>query len=622
MSPAHLQEFRVALLLGIFICNFVDHQAKATEIGGVDVEALSATLDTAPKGDYSEALVPDTLDLAERGKLAVGALTTFLNAEKGYASYGQNFFNANPPYLAHFEMGPPNWGSMIEGLVMARQMSGSRDNLEIDRLTIAGMLNYLSERDPKIPSGIDLGRLGIMALYQVDPKPELITISDEFARRQLNAATHVEGKGAFYWDPEPDLGNSQLGVIRHGWTVFVSGLAIHSLSRWSQYSTRENPMQLCRPLADYALQQKYWQPEASPKAVVGSERAQFDGHHHSYLTMLKGLLCYAEQTNDVRLMEFVRSGYEYFRTFGLARIGAFGETCSTGDMTFLAIKLSDLGVGDYWEDADQYIRNQLTEMQLTDAEKLHQLTLSMPQGRGKNDFTKGPFDPHLESQDRAIERSVGAFWSDSSHPTLIPESCMLYTICCTGTCVPALYAAWDAIVRCEDGNAQINLLLNRSSPWLDIASYLPYEGKVVIRNKSAKHIAVRIPLWVDLNSVDARIDGNAAKSSRTGRYLMFDELRSNCELEITFPVVETVETWTLNWRENEFWQECTNPGSAWAPQPEPRKYTMRFRGNTLVDIEPRDPSRGFPLYQRAKYAEDRAPMKTTTQFSPYKTIDW
>jgi len=34
------------------------------------------------------------------------------------------------------------------------------------------------------------------------------------------------------------------------------------------------------------------------------------------------------------------------RNFGIARIGLFGEACTTGDMTLLAIKLSESGVGD------------------------------------------------------------------------------------------------------------------------------------------------------------------------------------------------------------------------------------------------------------------------------------
>ena len=43
----------------------------------------------------------------------------------------------------------------------------------------------------------------------------------------------------------------------------------------------------------------------------------------------------------------------------------------------------------------------------------------------------------------------------------------------------------------------MNLLLNRASPWLDVDSYLPYEGKMVIRNKTCERVSIRIPSWVD-----------------------------------------------------------------------------------------------------------------------------
>ena len=87
---------------------------------------------------------------------------------------------------------------------------------------------------------------------------------------------------------------------------------------------------------------------------------------------------YAEVTHDVRVMEFVREGYEYLRNFGIARIGLFGEMCNVGDMTYLAVRLSRLGVGDYWDDVDQYVRNQLAEGQVTDVEKLQRAAAASP----------------------------------------------------------------------------------------------------------------------------------------------------------------------------------------------------------------------------------------------------
>ena len=81
---------------------------------------------------------------------------------------------------------------------------------------------------------------------------------------------------------------------------------------------------------------------------------------------------------------------------------------------------------------------------------------------------------------------------------------MMLTVCCTGNCTPAMYCARESIVRCVDDAAQINLLLNRASPWLDVDSYLPYEGKVVLRNKSAQDAFVRIPFYVEEKTVSCR----------------------------------------------------------------------------------------------------------------------
>src|SRR6185295_4043062 len=94
-------------------------------------------------------------------------------------------------------------------------------------------------------------------------------------------------------------------------------------------------------------------------AIYAPDHAHFSGHLHSYTQGLMGLLWYADATHNQRIKEFVRDGYEYCRNFGLARLGLFGEGCATGDMTWLALKLSDAGVGDYYEDADGYVRNQL-----------------------------------------------------------------------------------------------------------------------------------------------------------------------------------------------------------------------------------------------------------------------
>src|SRR6185295_14186081 len=115
------------------------------------------------------------------------------------------------------------------------------------------------------------------------------------------------------------------------------------------------------------------------------------------------------------------------------------------------------------------------------------------------------------------------------------------TICCCGNATHALFYAWDAIVQCHHGNAQINLLLNRASPWLDVDSYLPYEGKVIIHNKSARRLLVRIPGFVDPKKVRSTINQRPGSPFLVGRYLVFQKVPEHSEVAIEFPLADTTE---------------------------------------------------------------------------------
>jgi hypothetical protein len=99
-------------------------------------------------------------------------------------------------------------------------------------------------------------------------------------------------------------------------------------------------------------------------------------------------------------------------------------------------------------------------------------------------------------QERLLERSIGTYcgWG-----TPVALSTVLQN-CCMGNGAQALYSVWESIVRFQDSTAKVNLLLNRQSPWLDVESYLPYEGRVILRNKQARRIFIRIPGWVDVSN--------------------------------------------------------------------------------------------------------------------------
>jgi hypothetical protein len=199
-------------------------------------------------------------------------------------------------------------------------------------------------------------------------------------------------------------------------------------------------------------------------------------------------------------------------------------------------------------------------------------------------------------------------WGGFSTPTLLPRLWVMQ--CCSGNAPWGMYAAWEGTVRSEDGrHAQVNLLLNHASPWLDVESSLPYEGRVVIRNKTAQRISVRPSSWIDQKALRCDVDGAARKPDRVGRYLVFDDLKPNSVVTLQFPVPEqTAEyTWMARHWRSEARVRCT------------------FRGSTLVDISPREEALGgYPIYLRDHLkTAGPAPTRTIDRFvSDRRVVHW
>jgi hypothetical protein len=536
--------------------------------------------------------------------LAVRGLTETLNPQNRYAPYGHCFFNVNPPYMTDkIGPGPHNWGKICEALTLMRSMCGSDLNLDQESLSRRGMIEHIGTVGCRSQRG--RVALALMTQYQQSPSPGLKALIQTLMQGFYSPLTD-RGDFACYLDPSPNLQEGASGINGYLETVLGHGPAIRALSRWYQINGDAQDLELAGKLSQFLIQPRFWEPEAEPKFFVGAEHAHFKGHVHAYTQGLMGLLWYADVANDARLKEFVREGYEYVRHLGIARIGLFGEGCTVGDMTVLAVKLSDLGVADYWEQVDQYVRNHLTELQITDLDLLKAAIAKMPPLDRSN--------PQGETTDRVAERNLGAFFDDAGHPTLITGPNFLWVICGNGNIPIGIYYAWESIVRCTDGMAQVNLLLNRASPWLDLDSYLPYEGKVVITNKEAQKLSVRIPAWVDKRAVTSRINGRKAAPFWLGNYLVFDRVKRQDRITIEFPMVEATETYTVKWKHHEFWMESNWATHTWQPQEQPDRFTCRFRGNTLIDISPRVAGVGYPLYLRDHYQKEHAPLKKVTRF--------
>ncbi|MHB0879022.1 MAG: glycoside hydrolase family protein [Anaerolineae bacterium] len=588
----------------------------------------------AVDGERYVCEVPDTLDLAERAAAAINALTRAVAPHRHYSAWQHMDFRARPARLAwpNFDIGV----KYLESLPMMRVMCGSDQNLDVERAMMEAMLSLIGDdglqyapADDDWAGAYPLGNgrmmLAMSYWHQRDHDaawlPRIAGIAaglskialyrGDYAYYPLESSYRADGDwhfttrdGQAYFDYHaPDEPARDQQGIEGGVRESV-GNPLRGLVRWYETSGDAGALELAGKLVRYMLKPGFWEA-GRVIDLVGPEHAEFIGHFHSTLVGLRGILEYAIATNDKRLKQFVRDGYTYARSFGISRIGWFPgsiapeawgrprhealrcEGCGVADMTALAVRLSQVGVGDFWEDVDQYVRNQLIE---------HQLVRSDLLSAASQASAERPLHPDSETDVDALARMTGAFtdWAGMTHAGVGAG-------CCTANCSQALYYAWDGIVGYSDEVAQVNLLLNRASPWVDVDSYLPYEGKVVLTNKAAQALYVRMPYWLDKAAVHGTVNGAAVPARWLGNYLVFTDLRPGDVAVVQFPIVEASETYRVG----------------------DTRYTCRFRGNTLVDIAPRDTNPAtYPTYRRECSTGEQAPLKTVTRFVASRPIRW
>ena len=619
--------------------------------------------------------VPDTLDLAERAALAVNALTGCLDPNRGYEAAHCVSMHARPAHLSY----RGGWGchsKVVQVLPEMRLMCGSRLRAEYDRKALDWAVSHVEGdglnwlRVDRNPHNKDMykvdctqptphGRLMIALLerYLLDGDSRWLDLTGRMADGISVAVRWNEDRA---WIHEYMTRGGTWGMCGEGYNVaaglkqltepdspnvYAVGNYLRGVSQWHALSGDKRTRQTADGLARHLMKVfdgRFPDAEDWSSMVAGREHGWWAGHFHSWTMGMIGLAEYAVATGNQDAARCVRGFYEYARLHGIARIGFFNgvigdlaamkrhaesclgavvslteeqkaaapathgkpvglvdEGCAIGDMTYLATLMSEHGLGDYWEDVDQYVRNHLVEHQWTDRALMADMLAA------HQEFTPSPLW-HVTTDD-VLDRLVGGFAS-SIEPTW---GMGWFTQCCNGNIPQGLYKAWSAILRPWGDGVQVNLLLNRASPWLDVDSYLPYEGKAVLKIKTARSASVRIPRWADRRTVRCAVNGVERPTLWLGNYLLLRDLKPHDVATIEFPMVTTVERWT------EKTYETT--------------YTCEFRGNTLVDISPREDrprtlkchmddgsvlpcATGYPIYQRDHYKADKAPMKTVERY--------
>ena len=586
------------------------------------------------KGKTYEVEIPATLDLAERARLALNAITRCCDVDYDYEIYG---WKGNPvsrkAVMIHtyndYNGGQAKW---IQNLPLARQMSGSDMNIEVDRMMMETLFRMIAEdglyyipvkgapwhdafdsgwilkQNPNAEQEFDSwpnGRalMAMVGWFERNPQDESLKANIErMIDGFLNLATKQDKAAwlpAHFRDGKypKDVPCPVKGVLSQG--TLLQGVAHY-------YGLTKYP-----PAGKLgAMLVNYWLGPAQ----VFKENGDWDygqaTHFHGTTFAILGLLEWALATNDQVLLKKVAGAYEFGRGGCEMNLGwvpesypalhANTEPCGIGDMTQLAARLSAAGAGDYWEDVERMTRNLLTQSQATDTWFVQRIADQTP------DDT--PVTLPLYTDKDVCDRMIGT-WNGmtSSDGHFQPVS----SHCCTGNAMRGMYHAWKNILTADGETLRINLLLNRASKWADVDSFLPYQGRVDVKMKETMSLMVRIPSWVeDLNTIQVTVGGKDVKGVMKGRYLDLGKIRKGKTAAVRFPLTDTTVKTEIPWvnlEKNESHKEF---------------FTLHMRGFDVVDIWRRRQQVIYPFFNNESYRKSDVLWRKVARFAPEDERGW
>ena len=555
-------------------------------------------------GDASNDGLAAPLDLEERAELTLNALTRNVDPALRYTPYFDCRLELDPPVLSHH----PYWdhcdgtGRALSALLLAREMTGSGFRSEIDAHLERLVASYQGAqglcwipapdyplaptRRPRPPVAEFWGQRGCLMAYVTAYQRSTDDAERAALRRRIDALIHglksiaIERDGYCYFPVPADdrpVDADELFYPRGGWAggdepngtgvMCATAPIIRPIVQYLMTGVR-NPeaLALCDGLARYVVER------AGDYGADGS----FRGHFHSRVATAAGILQWGRYSGQADLARWAHQVYRYARGVG-TRFGWFPEfvgqhaceTCCITDMIDLAILLAGAGHPEYWGDAERFGRNHLVESQFLDAAWERQVPKLSSTAAAEFIASRPP-----AQLKRTGVRDVfpGAF-SGGSAPNAVVDTRRghWWMGCCNAHGVHGLFLLWQHAVRATPAAVRVNLLFSRSTPWADVRSHLPREGRVEVTMRQQGALSVRIPDEVQRDEITVAAPNRWAWNDGS---VEVDGLVPGAEVAISFPLTEYDETVRVLGDQ----------------------YRVSWRGDTVLEIDP--PGRAGPLYRR------------------------
>lgn len=557
--------------------------------------------------------IPDTLTLEDRADLALNALIGVADEDHEYIPFFNGNFKARPAYMTHgnWDFGSSH-GRLVDAIILARTMSGNDLGTDIEAHYRKNLLNFfrddglsyrrnsftqdiVEEHQSQFEDSASMidQRAVILGLttWMLATGDEKVKVAADRLCAALKRIARKERDGWYYPASE---------YTATGWPSFDAvhtrltpdpaamwGRQIGPLFRYHRYTGNKDAYELAENFAANIIYRSgVFNSDGSFNDALGYR----SGHFHTRMGTLASLASFAYHTKDALILSFVKKSYDW----ALTQCTSFGwtpgdmhdqqyehETCTLVDAIHTGIILAQSGYSEYWGCVERFLRNHLTESQLVDIDWIEQLdnkSLDIPQQRTYYNVAnrlRGAFSGYAAPNDFVYDGQWGR------------GHIMDVQTCCLGAGTRGLYLGWSHIVTENAGRVSVNLLLNRATQWLDVKSYMPYEGRIELEiNADIPELLVRIPEWVPFGAVEVKRTRANETNVKTGRqfkwvkqvFIHLGSAQKNDKITISIPLQErkTIEkAATL-------------------------EYTVTWRGDNVVNIDPAGTY--YPLYNDFRLA--------------------
>lgn len=616
----------------------------------IDPQAVFPTPDTIlVHGATYNDTIPDTLDLPTVAESFLrGASRENVPLDNIWIPGGPGYFNPdNPgnnthaPALLDTVEGYQNWGKLALGMFLAREMSGydlddadgtmksqyrsittalSWDTLAVLRKQARekkiGGMNLVYPHWAMTPASVLTQAL--IARYRQNPSNSaLAACINEYVRMHKGELKPQSINGITYYDfIDPSVLNRPAGRWdtfggyngAYSPFAFINGRGAVPMFQWYALTGSKDAFDIATKLTafmrDYAPMWANPDPTRFPYYGPG----QFEGHIHSFLQAAhsftdEAAARLAADPNDPLAKKDIHLAdamYKFTKHITKGDVlGNYGEMDSTDDMIRLGIDLSQLGAGPYWDEVERWTRNTLADRQIDPATAQRYIA---------NKSTDSYYTDHVG------DKVTGLFFSDCAQSLAVPLKAWMYNIDDATNPMHAAYEVWSHTLQVKGSLAQVNFDLNRQSQYLDIKSDLPYRGQINIVTKSnigpLAALAVRIPSWADNNSVTVFLQDTSGLHPLTSgtawgwspsSYVHIPNIKPSSSYLVRFPIKVCKMPFHDIRGPDQFWYEGSHPSPNRGAAEKLQTFTGTFRGNTLVDAQPR-PTAGIPRYQRQNLA--------------------